>query len=318
MTLKIKAFTPYALASTAFYDWCGKAAKSNKTAGVIGHFLAVDPHATEWSSMGLTSPVEEGSPVHDLDGTARLLMYQFNERILPGAVRDEILVLRAAELAEREGGKLNRKQYAILKEDVETELLPKAFIRRSLVPVLVYPGHLLICTTSGSKCDKILAHLMRLTDTRKVEFPVDVYDTIGTTGSLIGRIARAGVEYLGDDDEICFQAGTSMVIKGSDKRTIRIKDRSVISEDIAPLLKDGDYMVTELGVTLEVLDEPIAEFTLASNMVFKGIKLSGVTSAGVTDDDTHATGWLLAKTFLTMVNDTLKAMNEGAEDGEEL
>lgn len=319
MSIKIKGFIPYALGSKAFYEWCGKAAKSDKTATVIEHYLAKDPHATEWGSFGLTSPIEEGRPVHDLDGTARLLTYQFNERILPGAVRDEILVERVAAFVEKEGRAIGRKEYAILKEEVEMDLLPKAFIRRNLVHVLVYPTHILFCTTSPSKAETMMAHLMSLCGTRKVDLDVQQYETVGTAAALIGRVARAGVEYIGDgDDEVHFSlhAGTSMTIKGEDKRTIRIKDRSVIESDIAALLTEATYAVADLGMSLQHDGDEIASYTMTGAMVFKAIKLSNITTDDIKDNtaDAHATAWLLARTFKQMVNATVSAMNEGAED----
>lgn len=319
MTIKIKGFIPYALGSKAFYEWCGKAAKSDKTAEVIAHYLASDPHATEWASYGLTFPIDDGRPVHDLDGTARLLTYQFNQRILPGAVRDEILVERVAAFVEKEGRAIGRKEYAILKEEVEMDLLPKAFIRRSLVHVLVYPSHILFCTTSPTKAETMMAHLMSLCGVRKVDIDVQQYQTVGTAAALIGRVARAGVEYIGDgDDEVHFSlhAGTSMTIKGEDKRTIRIKDRSVIESDIAALLTEATYAVADLGMSLQHDGDEIASYTMTGAMVFKAIKLSNITTDDIKDNtaDAHATAWLLARTFKQMVNATVSAMNEGAED----
>lgn len=325
MSIKIKGFIPYALASKAFYDWCGKAAKSDKTADVIAHYLASDPHATEWGSFGLTSPIDEGRPVHDLDGTARLLTYQFNERILPGAVRDEILAERVSSFIEKEGRAIGRKEYAVLKEEVEMDLLPKAFIRRNLVHVLVYPEHILFCTTSATKAETMLAHLMSLCNVRKVDMGVQQYETVGTAASLIGRVARAGTEYVedgADEFQSCLQAGTSMTIKGEDKRTIRIKDRSVTEADIAALLANASYAVTELGMSLEYQGDEVVSYTMTGTMVFKGIKLSNITTADVKDaqdlkNDAHTTAWLLARTFKSMVANTIKAMNEGADDDAE-
>ena len=304
---------------TAFFDWCGKAAKSDRTAEVIEHFLAKDPGATDWSSMGLVAPVDEGRPVHDLDGTARLLMVQFNERNLPGAVRDEQLGKRYTEMAEKEGRALNKKEYAQLKEDVEYELLPKAFIRRTLVPVLVYPNHIVCCTTSSAKVEKILGHLVRLAETRKVQFTFSNMETVGTVPAMLKRLASEGILHCGAEEHAIFDVGNSAVFKGSDKRTVRVKDRGVLAEEIAHVLGTGEYTVVELGMQLTVAETMVGDFTLRENWVVKGLKISDVQQAEYAQDtnDAHATYWLYAATIRTILFSLVDALNEGQDDEDE-
>lgn len=322
--MKIKAFTPYSI-GPALYAWCGKAAKSPLTHRVIENFLAVDPHATEWSNLGLTYPIEDGSPVHDLDGAARMMMYQFNERILPGAVRDEMLTIRVREMSEREGRALGRKEFAQLKEDVECDLLPKAFIRRSLVPVLIYKDKLLFCTTSAVKVEKMVTHLIRLCETRKIDLELEAIKTVGTVQALLSHLARVGTEdYV--DGAYRLDTGSSAVFKGEDKRTVRIKDLSVMSDEVQKIAVDGTYGVVELSLDLIYQDENDGNndeerteltFTLTDKFVVKGVKLSDVTMTNIGDDklDAHATAWLFAKYAGTLLGVVVVALNEDQGDG---
>jgi DNA recombination-dependent growth factor C len=318
-TKLIKAFMPYAI-NAALFEWCGKAAKSDKTASVIEHFIAKDPGDHEWSNMGLIAPLEAGRIVHDLDGLARMLMFQFSERKLPASVRDEEVDKRYKDMSIREGRPLNKKEFAQLRDDVESALLPQAFITRKMVPVLVFKDRIFICTSSVSMAEKIFGHLARMCDTRKIAFVFGEIETVATPGFLLGQIARNGVEYVneddGENDAIALHAGAAAVFQGEDKRAIRVKNRDLSSEELQQVMSTGTYATTELSITLKVGGDEICTFTLTDKFIFKGVKLSDVTMAGIgTDaDDLHATYWLLAKELSNVVSSVTDALNEGQAD----
>lgn len=309
MKLKtIKAFTPL-VSAPALFAWCMKAAQAPlaRTAEVIEHFIAIDPAPTEWSSMGLVPPIDGESYLHNLDGVAMLLMYQFNDRILPGAVRDEKLRDRFKELTEKEGRALNKKEFAQLREDVEYALLPQAFIRRTLIPVLVYRDALLICTTSASKVEKIIGHLFRLCDTRNVEHGIETPFTERDPASLMGELARTG----GEDHLL---AMNSIVFKGENKRTIRIKDRDVAEDEVQKIACSGLYAVSEMGLQLvDINGDHQSVFTLTDRFIVKGIKLE-VKESGIDEADAHATYWLFAKSLEQIHVALVEALNEDAEE----
>lgn len=314
---KIKAFIPFDLESAGLYEWCGIAAKSKRTAEVIKHFIAKDPGATEWSSMGLTEPVEEGSFVHDLDGAARMLMYQFNDRNLPGAVRDEKLSQRYTEFGEKEGRPPNKKEFAQMREDVETDLLPRAFIRRTAIPVFVFKNAVFVCTPSATKAEKVMSHFGSLAAVRKIDCELKIDPAMLEIDKLLMNVARLGnVGDIDGDSVYSLSAGSSVVFKGEDKRAVRIKDREVMSEEVQTLSSSGGYRVVELGMTLD--DEghgsEIGSFSLNSQFIFKGIKLSDTTLSGIGYDknDMHATYWLYAKTLGILYGFVVRALRDVA------
>jgi DNA recombination-dependent growth factor C len=325
----IKAFIPYAI-SGGFHEWCGKAArKPNAAAGVIGHFLAKDPGDHEWSNMGLVPviPFEDNvAHVHDLDGAAYLLMFQWSERKLPASVRDEEVSKRFKELTEREGRALNKKEYAQLREDVESSLLPQAFITRKYVPVLVTRDTMFVCTSSASMCEKVLGHIVRLCETRNVKIEFGEKQAAATPGSLLNNIARTGIEHVDDDGDHgrYLEAGTTAVFKGEDKRTIRVKDRDLSSEELSQVLADRTYAVTELMMTLRVGSDEVCTFTMTDKMIFKGIKLSDIVWAGVSEadaDDLHVSYWMMAKEVMRILDVVMIVLREGQPaptDDEEL
>lgn len=318
-TKLIKAFIPFASSAT-LYDWCGRAAKNpDKTAEAIELFLAKDPGATEWTNLGLVEPLEAGRFVHDLEGTARMLKFQFSERKLPSSVRDEKVNERYRELSEREGRALNKKEFAQLREDVEASLLPQAFITRAIVPVFVFKDRLLICTSSASRAEKVLGHLVRLTQARKLDWAFNEIQGETTPGHLLGQVAREGVQYVGDDESAKLEAGLAAVFKGEDKRAIRVKDRDLAADEIQKVIMSGSYATTELAMQLRVLDDVLAAFTMTDKLVFKGIRLSDTTVAGIGGDvdDLHATYWLFATTLNSILSNVVTALNEGEGDGDD-
>jgi recombination associated protein RdgC len=318
-TKLIKAFIPFG-SNAVLFDWCGRAAKNpTKTAEAIDLFIAKDPASNEWTNLGLAAPLEEGSYVHDLEGTARMLKFVFSERKLPSSVRDEKVNERYRELSEREGRALNKKEFAQLREDVEASLLPQAFITRTVVPVFVFKDRLLVCTSSAAKAEKILGHLVRLTQARKLDWAFNVITTETTPGHLLGQVAREGLQYVGDDESAKLEAGLAAVFKGEDKRAIRVKDRDLAADEIQKVITSGSYSTTELAMQLRVLDDVVASFTMTDQLVFKGVKMSDTTVAGIgaDADDLHATYWLFATTLNSILSNIITALNEGEGDADD-
>ena len=313
----VKAFIPYAI-NRDLADWCRRAvARPAAARKAVDLFIAKDPDDHEWNSLGLVEPMPfSESLVHDLDGAAYMLMYQIAERKLPASVRDEKVHERYKELSEREGRPLNKKEFAQLKEDVESSLLPQAFIVRKFIPVLVTDDTLLVCTSSASQCEKILAKLVRLAETRKVKVELTGGNYAMSPGALLGQIARDGQVQLDDDDDNVLHAGTSAKFKGEDKRTITVKDRDLHCDELVKITNDTQYAVTELRLHLEINGgEGVSEFTLTDKMIFKGFKLTDVSLAGIQNDtdDLHATYWLLAKEMLRALDAVVSALGEGDE-----
>lgn len=317
---KLNVFQPFGIASTGLYDWCGKASRNKKTAEVLKDFMSKDPGATDWSSMGLICPLEEDKPVHDLDGAARVMCFQFNERILPGSVRDEKLRDEVKRITEKQGFAMNKKQFAEVKEDLEHKLLPKAFIRRTQVAVMVYPRHIFIFTASMKKVEDILAKLASLAMMRKVEFEPHTMDlsTKVTVGHVLTEAVRSGSIEESPEEDASFIPLNAGVFKGADKRAVRIKNRDMDSKEVMDLLDNG-YSASELFMDMrDGADESTLTFTLTDRFIFKAIKLSDVqmSSQGLTEDDKHGFWWLLAKTYTQLVMQIMYALNEGGEDGE--
>jgi recombination associated protein RdgC len=312
----IKAYTPLRLTDPALYNWCKTASRSMRTMGVLEHFLAKDPAPHAWNSMGLIAPFHTDQPVHDLDGAAYLLAYQFNDRILPGPVRDEKMLARIADLREKEDREPTKQEYAQIRDAVESELLPQAFIRRTHIPVLVFKDKVLICTTAAKKVSDITHHLTQLMVVRKI---AGTFELVWTQEDIAPTLKKCVLDdVIETSNGFTFEASDAAVFKGADKRTLTIKARSMSRKDVQLALVEGSYDVTALKMDWQTEDgESMASFTLTDKFVVKSIKLAE-TPELKSAEDAHATFYIFARQLSQLHEDIVDALGgytHGPEGG---
>lgn len=289
-----------------------------------------DPTGGQWRRMGFIE-IEEGSFDMDVQGAGRLICVQLNERILPGAVVREKMIERIASIEDREGRKVGKKEYAALKDEIAFELLPQSHIRRKLIPIMFVDKYVLIFTTSAKLCDDIMALLYRATKVPQLQLAHLGSAVKNSIGGTLTSLAREGSTDIGDNDEDYFQTDSSAVLKGENKKTIRIKDKSVQDHDIQQLLKQ-EYTVTQLGIEFwePGMTEATCGFSLNDHLAFSTMKLTGVEANSRETDDRAAadkfmsTAWLTATTARSVIQMTtrlmggLRAASEMAKDKEKI
>lgn len=310
----IKAAMP-ALIGPALYKWCSNAVKKpEKVAELMEPVKHVDPAANEWGTYGLIEPLETGNYVHSLDGTAYMLFAKFSEKVLPGAVRDKELNKRLAKLVVKSGREPTKQEYAQVRDEVEAALLPKAFARDTVIPILIYADKMVFCTTSARKAEQAQVLIMKLCDTRNVKLDFGNMSTDGI-GFMLTSLAKESVLHL--ESSNYFNAGTSGVFKREDKATTRVKDRDLSHNDVQKLF-DNAYSATELGMTMLTEDDSVvADFTFTDKWVIKGLKLADKDELKDAQD-AHATYWLYANYIGTIIDLLVLALSDAAADEEEL
>lgn len=296
---------------TPFLNGAAAWLKPSDFADLANH-ASMDPSPTSWSSMGFVPIVEGDEPeyVLDVQGAGRLLLLQFNERNLPGKVRDEEVRKRAAKLAEQQGRQIGKKEWTEVRSEVEIDLLPKAFIRRTLVPILLIKdttvalasGQILLFTGSAKKADDAIMFLCRALD------PKSDYKRFKPV--LLGNAikANAGVTLTGLangeilDDE--FEATDNAVLNGPEKQVVRIKDDDINGSDVQALL--DNFTVSRLGLSHGSESDEFTTFTLSDKVIYSGIKVAGVNNERVKDPKAAAdlfisTTWLIAQAVRQIV-----------------
>lgn len=290
----------------ADYTWLSQYMAGMYAEEEIEPYMARDPSGQSWRAIGIGRTLDEEIG-RDLDGVGALMGVQFNERVLPGNVRDNLMKAKVAKLEAQTGKKVSKKEYAQLRDEAESDLLPKAFIRRTTVPVmLVAPDLLLICSSSPKKCDDIVYVISRMfNDLAKRELKVYPFDCNTELGTWLNGVARDTADQPSSGD-LYFLSTNAAVLKGENKRTIRIKDRDIESGEIQALLKE-DYQVKELGLTLTDDDGPALNFSVNDQYVFKGAAIPDVQATRL-KDDSHGYAVLCAQTYRLVLKNLFDAL----------
>lgn len=298
----------------AFTAYVNRANKPVRLAdlSIFSSYPVADPTGQQWQSGGfcpITAGTDEAEPEFaiDVQGAALLALIQVNQRILPAAVIKEAMVKRIVEIEERDQRKANKSDYASVKDEVVGDLLPKAFIKRTFIPVMwITRGalqYVLVFTSSAKKADDVMLSLS------------NALNTSGKTASrwapsLLSNCVQKDIETVltacakGEpiqteqfEDGMSFVFHRSAVLKGADKQRITIKEKDIGSADVQNLLKN--YDVIKLGV--ELYDGDIdAEASLVINdkLICSGFKVDAVSKTTARNDD-NAGADLLHNLWLT-------------------
>jgi DNA recombination-dependent growth factor C len=297
--MKFNSFIPYKTSVT--YSGASLLPSSDE---LLQPFCAEDPAEHQWSSCGfVANPLQAETVAVDLQGAAVLLAIQFNERILPGKVRDEYLAVRLQELTKREDRKPSKREYAMLRDEVEQELLPKAFIRRTVVPVMLFDNRMFVFTSSHKRADDCLTLMARALNNCGIDMqaaPLGACVKKDASAVLDSAVLDCGLTFESDVIAGSFELGTSAVLKGPAKQVVRMKD-CIVDERAAPLLDEG-YRVVSLALTQTNDDDvSVMSFSVNESLTVTGCKLSDTTLRDAeTGTDAFASAWIVAKTYSRM------------------
>jgi len=117
----------------------------------------------EMGTVGFVPPVgrgEEAPLAHTVNG-ATLLVIGAETKLLPAAVVNDELQRRVQKIAEEEGRKVGGRERKRIKEDVLTELVPRAFVRSSRLSAYAdqADGWLVVNTSSRKTAENALTHI---------------------------------------------------------------------------------------------------------------------------------------------------------------
>ena len=197
----------------------------------------------EKARLGWVSPLgREGEMLSHVQGNYLMLCCQKQERLLPAAVINEATDEKVAELEERQGRKIYRKEKRQIRDDVFVTLLPRAFTRNQQTFAYLSLADNLLVVNSGSapKAEELLTLLRDTLGSLPVEIPT----TSRAPADVMTRWLR---EQHGSDnfviDEECELFNP---IDGSN--VVRCKGQDLFSEEIQTHLGAGKQ-VKSLGVT---------------------------------------------------------------------
>ena len=126
------------------------------------------------SKYGWISPLgKQGEMLTHVQGDYIMLCAQKQERLLPSSVVNEAADEKVAELEERQGRKIYRKEKRQIKDDVFVSLLPRAFTRNQQTFAYISTKDNLIVVNSASapKAEALLSLLRESLGSLKVSIP---------------------------------------------------------------------------------------------------------------------------------------------------
>lgn len=229
----------------------------------LDYYVVTPPTGQQWRTLGL----KEGP------FDPKLFHIERHERVLPSAVINREAEVRFAAYEDQTGRKPGKKQRAIIKESVIEDLLPKAFIRVSHIAVTIARGLLIVWTSSIPKADEVVSLLVGLLRSEGIDATIE-FKPINVPLNVVA---------LGKHDNL--MPGSSVVLAGPEKQKVRIKDLSVESHRVQPLIEVDQYSVTEIEVVLSSGDA----CTITNKGIVKNIQLHDVAERG---DDDEAVSWM--------------------------
>lgn len=217
----------------------------------------------ELSSRGFISPFGRDSQVlaHRVGDTVWLAIGG-EDRLLPASVVNDLLSRRIEEIERKEGRRLGGRARKRLKEDLITELMPRAFIRPSRVDALLDLGHGIVAIDSSSRkvAENVVSEIRRaLGSFPAMPLNAEIAPRAVLTGWIAGDPLPEGLT-LGDECELRDPADKGAVVK--------CQRHELQSEEIGKHLEAGKQ-VTRLALTL---DDHVS-FVLGEDLVIRKFKL---------------------------------------------
>ncbi len=233
--------------------------------------------ALELSSRGFVSPVgRDGDKLSQRQGDAIWLTVGGEDRLLPGAVVNDMLARKLEQIEQTEGRKPGGRTRKRLKDELITELMPRAFIKPSRTDALLDLEHGIVVVDSSSRksAENFCSEIRRaLGSFPAMPLNPEIAPRSILTSWVAGEALPDGLS-IGDECELRDPADQGAVVK--------VQRMELDNDEIAKHLETGKQ-VTRLALTL---DDHVS-FVLGEDLVVRKFKLldGAVDQLASTDHD---------------------------------
>jgi len=219
--------------------------------------------ALELSSRGFVSPFgRDGEALAHRVGDFAWLAVGTEEKILPGAVVNDLLAKKLADIEEREGRKPGGRARKRIKEDLVHELLPRAFVRPGRTDAILdlVNGWCIVDTSSRKAAENVVSEIRHaLGSFPALPVNAEAAPRSVLTGWIAGEPLPEGLA-IGDECELRDAADKGAVVK--------CQRQEMQTDEIAKHLEAGKQ-VTRLALTVD----GHASLVLGEDMVIRKFKL---------------------------------------------
>ncbi|AWV05956.1 recombination-associated protein RdgC [Marilutibacter maris] len=217
----------------------------------------------ELSSRGFISPFgREAEEMSHSVGDAMWLTVGGEDRLLPGSVVNDMLAKKLAEIEHKEGRRPGGRTRKRIKDELITDLLPRAFIKPSRTDALIDCGHgiVVVDTSSRKSAETVVSEIRRaLGSFPALPLNAEVAPRAVLTGWVAGEPLPEGLS-LGDECELRDPVDDGAVVK--------VQRMELQSDEINKHLESGKQ-VTRLALNL---DDHVS-FVLGEDLVVRKFKL---------------------------------------------
>ncbi|MBF6026063.1 recombination-associated protein RdgC [Lysobacter niastensis] len=217
----------------------------------------------ELSSRGFISPFgRDAETMSHNRGDATWLAVGGEDKILPGSVVNDMLAKKLAEIEQKEGRKPGGRTRKRIKDELVTDLLPRAFVKPSRTDALIDLGHGVVAvdTSSRKTGENVVSEIRRaLGSFPALPLNAEVAPRSILTGWVAGEPLPEGLS-LGDECELRDPIDQGAVVK--------VQRMELQSDEITKHLESGKQ-VTRLALNL---DDHVS-FVLGEDLVVRKFKL---------------------------------------------
>lgn len=241
----------------------------------LGNKAFVPCSAGQRDSTGWVAPLGKNS--HSLTHAANgyiLITMARQEKILPAAVIREELEERVDDIQRKEKRKVSTAEKKELREEIEFELLPRAFARTQKFDAWIDPrkGWLIVNTSSPARAEGLTELLRESIGSLPSSLPELNVPAIITMTAWLKDEKTPAPFLLGNECELKSQ--------DEDKSVASFRKHDLISDEIKSNL-DANKMATKLGLEW---DEKIS-FVLTEDFQIKKLKFLDVLSEKLDEED---------------------------------
>jgi recombination associated protein RdgC len=184
------------------------------------------------------------------------------DRLLPGSVVNDMLAKKLAEIEQKEGRKPGGRTRKRIKDELITDLLPRAFVKPSRTDALLDLEHgiVVVDTSSRKNAENVVSEIRRaLGSFPALPLNAEVAPRSVLTGWIAGEPLPDGLS-LGDECELRDPVDQGAVVK--------CQRQELQGDEIGKHLEAGKQ-VTRLALTL---DDHVS-FVLGEDMIVRKFKL---------------------------------------------
>ena len=235
-------------------------------------FIPCEP--TQRESSGWVSPrAEENAPLLESIGGQYIMKIAHQARKLPASAVKEALKERMEKIEAETGRKPRGKAKKQLKEDIELELLPRAFTRTVTTLLWLDPKeHLLYVGTGSQKvADRVTTELV---NALRGQLPVALVRTEMSAATAMAhwlRTKEAPYNFTVDRDCVLQQPDDS-------KSAVKYSRHPLDVDDVVQHI-EGGKLPTQLALTWTVDNTARVSFVLTDTLQIKGMKVLDVDTS---------------------------------------